>query len=97
MSLLDIVVVFLAVIVAYQLIRIRSELRRAVYILHSLDEEVFHLAQEQNPQYRRCSHCDRRAIVRHVVPKDREPEPNAPDIFYCQRCWWMSGSVIAGD
>lgn len=100
MSLLDIAVLFIAVIaifVAYQLSGIRSETRRAVRLLQSLDEELFHLAREQNPHYGSCSRCGRRAVVRHVLPRDGEPDPNAPDMFYCQPCWWLSSTVRVGD
>ena len=100
MSLLDIAAVVIAVsaiVVAYQLSGLRSQLRPVVHLLHSLDEELFHLAQEQNPHYGRCSSCGRRAIVRHVVPRDRDTAANSPDMFYCQRCWWLSSTVEAGD
>jgi hypothetical protein len=100
MSILDIAVVFVAVIaivVAYQLSGIRSEIHRATGLLQSLDQELFHIAQEQNPQYGSCSRCGRRAVVRHVLPRDGEPDPNSPDMFYCQPCWWSSSTVRAGD
>ena len=77
MSIMDIAVVFVAVIaivVAYQLSGIRSEIHRATGLLQSLDHELFHIAQEQNPQYGICSRCGRRAVVRHVLPRDGEPE-----------------------
>ena len=100
MSLLDIAVVFIlaiAILLAYQLSRIRSETRRAVGLLQSLDEELFHLAQEQNPHYGSCSRCGRRAVVRHVVPQNGEPDLNAPDMFYCRPCWWLSSTVRLGE
>jgi len=100
MSLLDIAAVFISVIailIAYQLSRIRSETRRAVSLLQSIDEELFHLAQEHNPHYGSCSRCGRRAVVRHVLPQNGEPDLNAPDMFYCQSCWWLSSTVRVGE
>lgn len=100
MSFLDIALALLAaivILVAYQLSGIAHQIRRAINLLQSLDEELFRLAQEHNPRYGCCTNCGRRAIVRHVVPRDAELDTDAPDMFYCQRCWWLSGTVKAGD
>ena len=101
MSLLEIVALVIAaatILAAYHVSRLRAETRVAVALLKSLDEELFHVAQEQNPHYGSCTRCGRRAVVRHVVPRGREEDPNSPDPFYCQRCWWLSADVlVAGD
>ena len=76
---------------------LRFEVRQVGLLLRSLDEELFHLAQEQNPHYGCCSECGRRTIVSHVVPKDQPAGAKALDLFYCQSCWWLSSDVIAGD
>jgi hypothetical protein len=100
LSLLELATVVIAlavVVIAYQLIIIRALVGRAALSLRSLDEELFHVAQEQNPHYGICSDCGRKTIVSHVVPKDKPVDPNALDLFYCQSCWWLSSDVIAGD
>jgi len=63
--------------------------------LQTLDQEVFHIAQEQNPNYGYCTNCGTRAYVRHVIPKG-EKQGDSPDIFYCKACWWLSDSVDLG-
>jgi hypothetical protein len=97
MSHLEIALVSIAIIGIVIGSRISSDLRRAVALLQSLNDELFHLAQEQNPQYPACDGFGRRAVVRHVLPRDGEPDPNAPDMFYCQPCWWLSSTVRLGD
>ena len=62
--------------------------------LKSLDQEVFHIAQEQIPSYGCCDRCGTRTYVRHVVPKG-ENQGDSPDIFYCKACWWLSDSVMS--
>ena len=84
-------------LVFWQLLSIRALLGRVAAILASVDAEVFHLAQEQNPIYGACSNCGRRDVVRHVVPTDRQPGPIEPELFFCQACWWMSESVRVTD
>lgn len=85
------------VLIIWQLASIGAKLGRSTALLESLDAEVFRVAQEQNPSYGVCSSCGRRAIVRYVVPRDREPDPAEPELFYCQSCWWMSSSVRVSD
>ena len=85
------------ILIIWQLSTISARLFQMMVTLQSLDAEVFHLAQEQNPAYGICGSCGRRAIVRHVVPKDGESDAADPDMFYCQSCWWMSDSVRVSD
>ena len=84
-------------IIGWQLIKIGARLSQLVVTLHSLDTEVFHLAQEQNPNYGRCDSCGRRAIVRHVIPTGGEVSADGSELFYCQACWWLSDSVRVSD
>lgn len=81
----------------WQLSRIAGHLFQISGTLHSLDAEVFRLAQEQNPSYGLCSKCSRRAIVRYVVPKAEAIGSSDVELFYCQACWWMSDSVQVSD
>lgn len=92
-----IVLIGVGFVVAWQLHKLATCLSQVTALLHSIDTEVFHLAQEQNPNYGLCSSCGRRAIVRHVVPKDHKGDVDAPEMFYCQSCWWMSDSVRVND
>ena len=85
------------ILVVWQLGRLGARLRQLTLILQSIDAEVFHLAQEQNPTYGLCSNCGSRAIVRHVIPKGRDADTDVPEMFYCQSCWWMSDSVQVSD
>jgi hypothetical protein len=97
MSHLEIALLSIAIIGIIIGSRISSDLHRAVALLQSLNDELFHLVQEQNPHYGACDGCGRRAVVRHVLPNDGEPDPNAPDRFYCQSCFWLSSTVRLGD
>lgn len=100
MSLLEFIALVIAVIgivIAYQANRTALWLRQAVTLLQSLDNELFRVAQEQNPHYGCCTRCGRRSIVRHVVPREGKQEENAPDMFYCKPCWWLSSTVTMGD
>ena len=92
-----VVIAFGLTIIVWQLMKIGSHLSRLVVTLTSLDSEVFHLAQEQNPNYGQCDNCGRRAIVRHVLPSDTESSAEDSEMFYCQACWWMSDSVRVSD
>jgi len=85
------------ILIVWQLSNIAARLFHTMQILRSLDAEVFHLAQEQNPNYGICDKCGRRAIVMHVVPKARESRAAGLENFYCQGCWWMSDLVQVGD
>jgi hypothetical protein len=85
------------VLIVWELARIGTTLRLTLTLLESLEAEVFHLAQEQNPSYGVCSKCGRREVVRHVVPKGDETGSATPEMFYCQNCWWMSSTVQLGD
>ena len=96
MSLIDLLVL-LAAMVVWQLLTINSRLADAGATLQSLDREVFHLAQEQNSSYGQCTRCGRRAVVRHVVPKNGKTDVAAPDEFYCQACWWMSETMVVSE
>jgi hypothetical protein len=84
-------------VVGWQLSKMAAHLSQLKATLQSIDAEVFHLAQEQNPNYGLCDSCGRRAIVRHVVPKDHKSEVETLEMFYCQSCWWMSDSVQVSD
>jgi|SRR5580658_6606734 hypothetical protein len=90
-------IVVSSLVIACEMGRLRSQLHSAVSLLQSLDEELFRSAQERNPHYGLCSRCGRRALVRHVIPVDGEPNLNAPEVFYCKPCWWLSSSVKLGD
>ena len=81
------------VLVVWQLSRIGARLSQLIAMLRSIDGEVFHLAQEQNPNYGVCDNCGRRTVVRHVVPKNTKRDVDKIDLFYCQGCWWMSDSI----
>ena len=83
--------------VVWQLFKIGVHLSRLGLTLHSLDSEVFRLAQEQNPNYGQCDNCGRRAIVRHVIPTAGEVSTDGSELFYCQACWWLSDSVRVSD
>jgi hypothetical protein len=85
------------ILVVWQLSSIGARLSQMIAMLRSLDAEVFHLAQEQNPNYGLCDGCGCRAIVRHVIPKGCETDANAPELFYFQSCWWMSDSARVSD
>jgi hypothetical protein len=97
MDITTIVIIIVGLLVIFQLNTINKNLKYALSYLASLDGELFHLAQEQNPTYGICSQCGRRAPVRHVVPKDYKEGSEKPDMFYCHRCWWLSSTVMAGD
>ena len=97
MDIITIVIVVIGLLVVLQLNAINKNLKYARSYLVSLDDELFHLAQEQNPSYGLCSHCGRRAIVRYVLPKDHEKSSGEPDMFYCKRCWWLSSTVTLSD
>lgn len=84
-------------IVGWQLNNISSRLSQLRATLQSIDTEVFHLAQEQNPNYGLCDRCGQRSVVRHVVPKSHMGVADTPEMFYCQSCWWMSDSVQVSD
>jgi len=85
-------------IIILQHANMSHKLSLTVAALRSLDAELFHLSQEQNPKYGVCSSCGQRTIVRHVVVKGREPDDlDEPELFYCQPCWWLSDLVEAGD
>lgn len=84
-------------IVVWLLSKIWTILSRLLVTLTSLDAEVFRLAQEQNPNYGQCDNCGRRAIVQHVIPISGEEPTDAPELFYCQACWWLSDSVHVTD
>ena len=99
MSPLDIAIVLIVAgtaVIAYEVGKLRSQIHRGVDILQSVDEELFRLAQEHNPRYGLCSRCGHKAIVRHVIPLDGELSPDASEMFYCQNCWWLSGTVELG-
>ena len=82
----------------FQLRVIGAHLARVSAWLQSVDSEVFHLAQEQNPSYGLCSRCGQRAIVRYVVQNGADKESlDTAELFYCQPCWWLSDSVVVGD
>ena len=89
MDITTIVIIIVGLLVIFQLNTINKNLKYALSYLASLDGELFHLAQEQNPTYGICSQCGRRAPVRHVVPKDYKEGSEKPDMFYCHRCWWF--------
>ena len=83
------------IVIIFQLSGIRALLAQS---LGSIDAEVFHLAQEQNPTYGVCSMCQRRATVRHVVPENpAKDQSDEEETFYCKACWWMSRSMRAAD
>ena len=99
-------VVLIAAVLAFILLlselgRIAALLRRTVLLLESLDAEVFHLAQEQNPKYGLCSDCHERTtvfrVVRREAPKDASASADGPEIFYCKACWWLSGEMDLTD
>ena len=48
------------ILVLWQLTTIGARLTQLFVILKSIDCEVFHLAQEQNPNYGACDSCGRR-------------------------------------
>lgn len=85
------------ILIVWQLRSIGTRLSQLLATLQSIDAEVFHLAQEQNPNCGICGSCGRRTIVRHVFPKDRKVDEDAPEMFYCKSCWWMSDSVQVSD
>ena len=84
------------ILIIWQLSRISAYLHQMMVSLYSLDVELFHLAQEQNPNYGVCDSCGRREIVSHVIPKDGKAEADSREMFYCKPCWWMSDSVKLG-
>ena len=84
------------ILIVFQLRRMCTYIHQMMASLRSLDAELFHLAQEQNPNYGICDNCGRRGIVRHVIPKDGKTEADSHEMFYCQACWWMSDSVQLG-
>jgi hypothetical protein len=94
---LVVILTFGFVVVAWQLIKIVARLSQLVVTLHSLDSEVFHLAQEQNPSYGRCDSCGSRAVVQHVIPTGGEVSADGSEMYYCQACWWLSDSVRVSD
>lgn len=81
----------------YFLSKIAFLLRQAATLLKSVDDELFHIAQELNPHYGLCGSCGRRTYVRHVVRQDQSADQFAPDVFFCSRCWWLSDSMTTGD
>jgi hypothetical protein len=81
----------------YFLSTIAHRLRQATALLESLDGELFHIAQELNPHYGLCSSCDKRGYVRHVELTGEKPNQFTPDVFYCSRCLWLSGTVAVAD
>jgi len=85
------------VVVIWQLSGIGARLHYIASALHSLDAEVFRLAQEQDPTYGLCSKCGQRGVVRYVVLKNPEKSPSDAELFYCKVCWWMSDSVQVSD
>jgi hypothetical protein len=87
----------LVILILYLLNAINNNLKRAIAFLISIDYELFHVAQEQNPDYGICNNCGRRAIVRNIVPREPEKKLSKPDIFYCQKCWWLSDDMIVAD
>ena len=84
------------ILIFWQLSRIGAYLHQMMVSLYSLDSELFHLAQEQNPDYGICDSCGRRDIVRHVISVDDKTETPSLDMFYCKSCWWRSDSVKLG-
>lgn len=93
-----IVLVVAVLVIIWQLARIGSFLSSLAATLNSLDSEVFHLAQEQNPSYGQCHLCGRRAAVRLVIPKEPLAQSEPPEqSFYCHACYWMSDTVVLGD
>ena len=84
-------------LVVWQLSSLGNRLSQLMKMLQSIDAEVFHLAQEQNPAYGLCDNCGCRAIVRYVTLKDREAAADGTEMFYCQSCWWRSDSIQIGD
>jgi hypothetical protein len=84
-------------LVVWQLSTIGTRLSQLLALLKVIDGEVFHLAQEQDPNYGACDSCGRRTVVRHVVPKNRTGDADTSDMFYCQSCWWTSDSVQISD
>ena len=92
--LLGIAVLLIILIYKVQVL-VRLQAMHATH-LQSLDQEVFHIAQEQNPNYGYCDKCGTRTYVRNVVPKG-EQQGDSPDIFYCKACWWLSDSVDLGN
>ena len=85
-------------LIVWQLVRIGGKLYGMNALLSSLDSELFHLAQEQNPTYGVCSNCGCRSTVSHVVLKNSmTAQTEETEMFYCQSCWWMSDSVQVGD
>lgn len=90
------VIVCCIVIVMWQLSSISSFLKLAILNLQSLDKEVFHLSQEQNPNYGQCDNCGTRGLVRHVVPVEHD-DTDDDELFYCKACWWMSDTAEVSD
>lgn len=100
MSFLELILVFIGfglAIIIWQLNRVLPVLFTTNYILQSLDAEVFHLAQEQNPAYGLCSDCGCRGIVRYVTLKEQAENSSDDELFFCKSCWWMSDSVEPSD
>jgi len=95
-NLLLIAIAVLLVILIYKIqVLINLQALHASH-LQSLDQEVFHIAQEQSSSYGCCDKCGNRTYVRNVVPKGEQPGDSV-DIFYCKACWWLSDSVDIGD
>lgn len=100
MSVIELILVLVGfgiAIVIWQLSKINSFLNVIAYKLQSLDAEVFHLAQEQNPNYGQCDSCGSRGIVRYVIPKEQDEAMADEELFYCKACWWVSNSVDVSD
>lgn len=96
MSFLEIAVVILAISAIALVIQtgaLRSDVQHVLGILTSLDAELFHIAQEQNPHWGTCGQCGRRSIVSQVVPRDAAPA-DSPDVFFCRPCWWLSDTMM---
>jgi len=100
MSVLEFILVFIGfgvAIIIWQLSSITPFLNKITYMLQSLDAEVFHLAQEQDPNYGLCDNCGCRGIVRNVIRKEQGENTTNDELFFCKACWWLSDSVEQSD
>ena len=92
----DLLLIGIALLLIILIYKIQILTRSQAALLHSVDKEVFHIAQEQNPSYGLCDSCGIRTYVKNVVIKGQK-QGKSPDIFFCKACWWLSDSAELGD